>query len=100
MLGSRWGLSRSVSGKEYPEPLELTLETASPKERYKKIAFDHGAVDRLLVDVFLQAHREAPQEIILDLDATDDPLHGFEQPPQPHQLWHINVSKQCHYCDV
>jgi hypothetical protein len=36
-------------------------------------------VDRLLVQVFLEAHREAPQEIILDLDATDDPLHGKQE---------------------
>ena len=40
---------------------------------------DHGAVDRLLVEVFLQAHREEPKEIILDLDATDDPLHGEQE---------------------
>jgi hypothetical protein len=56
--------------------LELTGETASRKERYKKIVLDHGAVDRLLVEVFLRAHREEPKEIILDLDATNDPLHG------------------------
>jgi hypothetical protein len=31
------------------------------------------------VDIFLQAHREAPEEIILDLDATDDPLHGKQE---------------------
>jgi hypothetical protein len=55
--------------------LELTKETASRKERYKKIVLGHEAVDRLLVEVFLQAHKEAPKEIILDLDATDDPLH-------------------------
>jgi hypothetical protein len=59
--------------------LELTGETASRKERYKKIVVDHGAVDRLLVDIFLEAHREAPEEIILDLDATDDPLHGQQE---------------------
>ena len=59
--------------------LELTQETASQKERYKKIVLDHGAVDRLLVEVFLEAHREAPKEIILDLDATDDPLHGEQE---------------------
>jgi Transposase DDE domain group 1 len=51
----------------------------SPTERYKKIVLDHGAVDRLLVEIFLAAHREAPPEIILDLDATDDPLHGHQE---------------------
>jgi hypothetical protein len=36
-------------------------------------------IDRLFVDVFLQAHAEAPKEIILDVDATDDPLHGNQE---------------------
>ena len=40
---------------------------------------DHRVVDRLLVKIFLAAHREEPQEIILDLDATDDPLHGQQE---------------------
>jgi hypothetical protein len=68
-----------LAGKSTLNRLELTGETASRKERYKKILLDHGAVDRLLVQVFLAAHREAPQEIILDLDATDDPLHGKQE---------------------
>ena len=65
-----------LAGKSTLKGLELTKETVSRKERYKKIVLDHGAVDRLLVEVFLQAHQEAQKEIILDLDATDDPLHG------------------------
>lgn len=68
-----------LAGKSTLDRLELTQETASRKERYKKIVLHHGAVDRLLVEVFLQAHREAPKEIILDLDATDDPLHGQQE---------------------
>src|SRR5712671_7146330 len=59
----------ALAGKSTLNRLELTKATASAKERYKKIALDHGAVDRLLVEVFLEAHREAPKEIILDLDA-------------------------------
>jgi hypothetical protein len=69
----------ALAGKSTLNRLELTPEKASRKERYKKIMLDHGAVDCLLVDVFLQAHREAPKEIILDLDATDDPLHGKQE---------------------
>jgi hypothetical protein len=71
--------NEALAGKSTLNRLELTKETASRKERYKKIVLDHGAVDRLLVDVFLQAHQEAPKEIILDLDATDDPLHGKQE---------------------
>src|SRR6202048_1527973 len=69
----------TLAGKSTLNRLELTKETASRKERYKKIVLDHGAVDRLLVEVFLEAHREAPKEIILDRDATDDPLHGEQE---------------------
>src|SRR6266436_6528391 len=70
---------KALAGKSTLNRLELTGETASRKERYKKIVLDHGAVDRLLVEVFLEAHREEPKEIILDLDATDDPLHGQQE---------------------
>src|SRR5881398_992653 len=52
----------ALAGKSTLNRLELTAETASRQERYKKIVLDHGAVDRLLVQVFLEAHREAPQE--------------------------------------
>src|SRR5256886_3888621 len=71
--------NQALAGKSTLNRLELTKETASRKERYKKIVLDHGAVDRLLVEVFLQAHQEAPKEIILDLDATDDPLDGEQE---------------------
>src|SRR5213596_3636980 len=71
--------SQVLAGKSTLNRLELTQETASRKERYKKIVLDHGAVDRLLVDIFLEAHPEEPKEIILDLDATDDPLHGNQE---------------------
>jgi hypothetical protein len=49
------------------------------KERYKKIILDEAAVDRTLVDIFLQAQGEAPKEIVLDLDSTDIPLHGEQE---------------------
>lgn len=48
-------------------------------DRYKRIAADPEAMDRLLVDVFVESHAEPPGEIWLDLDATDDPLHGRQE---------------------
>src|SRR5919199_1669990 len=47
--------------------------------RYHKIGHDAHALERLFVDLFLEAHRTAPKQIILDLDATDDPLHGHQE---------------------
>ena len=68
-----------LAGKSTLNRLELTGATVGETERYKKIVLDHAAVDRLLVEVFLQAHAGRPKEIILDLDATDDPLHGNQE---------------------
>jgi hypothetical protein len=70
---------KALAGKSTLNRLELTKEEVGEKERYKKIVLDAAAVDRLLVKVFLESHGEAPQEIVLDLDATDDPLYGRQQ---------------------
>ena len=47
--------------------------------RYHKIVYDAGALEALFVDLFLDAHDRPPEEIVLDLDATDDPLHGNQE---------------------
>ena len=70
---------QALAGKSTLNRLELTGAEVGEKERYKKIELRMPAVDRMRVDVFLQAHREAPPEIILDLDGTDDPLHGEQE---------------------
>src|SRR5437764_305000 len=43
------------------------------------IAADTAAIEALFVDLFLDAHAKAPAQITLDLDATDDPLHGQQE---------------------
>jgi hypothetical protein len=50
-----------------------------PDDRYHKIGHDPAAIEGLFVELFLEAHRTRPEEIILDLDATDDPLHGHQE---------------------
>ena len=47
--------------------------------RYHKIGHDSAAIEGLFVELFLEAHRTAPRQIVLDLDATDDPLHGHQE---------------------
>jgi hypothetical protein len=47
--------------------------------RYRKIAHDPAAIERLFVKLFLDAHATPPKEIVLDLDATDDPIHGRQE---------------------
>jgi Transposase DDE domain group 1 len=48
-------------------------------DRYHKIDCDREALQDVFVDVFLDAYGKAPREIVLDLDATDDPLHGHQE---------------------
>jgi hypothetical protein len=50
-----------------------------PDDRYHKIGHDSAALAHLFVDLFLEAHPRAPKQIVLDLDATDDPLHGQQE---------------------
>jgi Transposase DDE domain group 1 len=65
-----------VAGKSTLNRLELSR--AEPT-RYHKIGHDAAAIEALFVDLFLEAHAKAPPQIILDLDATDDPLHGHQE---------------------
>jgi len=65
-----------VAGKSTLNRLELSRDVAT---RYHKIAHDPAAIARLLVTLFVEAHKAAPKEIILDLDATDDPLYGRQE---------------------
>lgn len=59
--------------------LELSEPDSAAHSRYKRIAADPEALDRLLVDLFIESHAKPPREIWLDLDATDDPLHGRQE---------------------
>src|SRR5271154_6641713 len=65
-----------LAGKSTLNRLELSR--AEPT-RYHRISHDEAAIERLPVDVFLEAHEKAPKQITLDLDATDDPLHGHQE---------------------
>jgi hypothetical protein len=52
---------------------------AAEPSRYHKIGHDSAAIERLFVELFLDAHKKPPKQIILDLDATDDPVHGHQE---------------------
>ena len=70
---------KPLAGKSTLNRLELTPTNATAKNTYKKVVLSPESVDDLLVDVFLEAHAEIPEERILDVDATDDPLHGHQE---------------------
>ena len=65
-----------VAGKSTLNRLELSRPQAS---RYHKISHDPKAIEALFITLFLEAYRKAPKQITLDLDATDDPLHGDQE---------------------
>src|SRR5438552_15649066 len=70
---------KALAGKSTLNRLELTGADASPAERYKKIMMNPKEIDELMVNHFLDAHESAPLQIILDVDATDDPVHGHQE---------------------
>src|SRR6201989_297640 len=80
VLGGKLAAKRAdcapLAGKSTLNRLEMSR--AEPT-RYHKISYDAAAIEGLFVDLFLDAHSAAPPQITLDLDATDDPLHGHQE---------------------
>lgn len=68
----------ALAGKSTLNRLELAGPDAA-RDRYKKVGYDPAALDGLLVDLFIESHAPAPARIVLDVDATDDPLHGRQE---------------------
>jgi hypothetical protein len=87
LLSGKRKLQEELAGKSTLNRLELADRTA----RYHKIRYSAEAVDQLLVDLYLESHRSQPEQIVLDLDATDIPLYGH----QPERFFHGYYD---HYC--
>jgi len=77
LLAGKRELEEPLAGKSTLNRLELT--PAEEPHRYHKIIYSAEALDALLVEIFLEAHARPPQEIVLDLDVTDTPLHGEQE---------------------
>ena len=82
---------KALAGKSTLNRLELTPVGADEDSRYKKIICNTRAVEDLFVELFLQANPVPPNRIVLDLDATDDPIHG-------HQLGRFFHGYYKNYC--
>ena len=70
---------KPLAGKSTLNRLEWGVADEAVEDRYRRIAVSPEAVDRFFVEVFLDGHDGPPEEIVLDLDATDDPLHGAQE---------------------
>jgi hypothetical protein len=82
---------KPLAGKSTLNRLELTPVRANKRSRYKKITVTHRVVDAFFTDIFLQSYDKPPSTIVLDLDATDDPIHG-------HQLGRFFHGYYKNYC--
>jgi hypothetical protein len=76
MLAGRKDLTIPLAGKSTLNRMELG--NGMP-DRYKKITFWKDSVDELLVAVFMESHDKAPEQVIVDVDTTDLPLHGKQE---------------------
>jgi hypothetical protein len=90
---------KALAGKSTLNRLELTPVGADEDSRYKKIVCRTHAVERLFVTLFLQAYTCPPERIVLDLGATDDPIHGHQLGRFFHgyynNYWYLNLYILC-----
>ncbi len=88
LLAGRRKLEDPLAGKSTLSRLELP----GGSKRYHKIDYAPAKIDVLLCDLFIAAHSEAPEQIVLDLDATDIPLYGH----QPERFFHGYYDSYCY----
>ena len=82
---------KPLAGKSTLNRLELTPVHANKDSRYKKITINKNMIDAFFTNIFLQSYDKAPSTIVLDFDATDDPIHG-------HQLGRFFHGYYKNYC--
>jgi hypothetical protein len=88
LLAGKRELDEPLAGKSTLNRLELTGRSS----RYHKISYSAESMDRLLTDLYLESHSAAPEQIVLDLDATDIPLYGH----QPERFFHGYYDSYCY----
>jgi hypothetical protein len=88
LLSGKRELDKPLAGKSTLNRLELVGRSG----RYHKIGYSTESLDRLLGELFLESHGSAPEQVVLDLDATDIPLHGH----QPKRFFHGYYGSYCY----
>ena len=92
VLTGKRQLEEPLAGKSSLNRLELSPSDSPLNDRYHKITYSTEALDRLLVEIFLEAHKRAPCQIVLDLDVTDTPLYG----KQEDRFFHGYYNEYCY----
>lgn len=88
VLSGKRKLEAPLAGKSTLNRLELTGRS----QRYHKIGYSAEAIDRLLVELYIESHAVMPSEVVVDLDATDIPLYGH----QPERFFHGYYDSYCY----
>ena len=88
LLSGKRKLEEALAGKSTLNRLELVGRST----RYHKINYSAEAIDRLLGDLYIESQATAPDQIVLDLDATDIPLYGH----QPERFFHGYYDNYCY----
>jgi len=88
LLSGKRDLDEPLAGKSTLNRLELTGRSL----RYHKISYSAESMDRLLGDLYLESHAAPPEQIVLDIDATDIPLYGH----QPERFFHGYYDSYCY----
>ena len=88
LLSGKRKLDEPLAGKSTLNRLELSGRTS----RYHKINYSAEAIDRLLCELYIESHSRVPDQIVLDLDATDIPLYGH----QPERFFHGYYDCYCY----
>ena len=70
---------KAVAGKSTLNRLELTPVGANEDSRYKKIVAQQEQIEDAIVEVSMECEEQAPVEVVLDVDVTDDPLYGAQE---------------------
>lgn len=70
-----------LAGKSTLNRLEQAMhgEVDVSNQRYIKVCLNPKQMESLLVEIFLEQQGKAPKQIILDLDVSDDPVHGNQE---------------------
>ena len=79
LMAGKQKLKEPLAGKSTLNRLELTPADSPLDDRYHKITYSSEALDRLLVEIFLESQAKPPRQIVLDLDVTDTPLYGQQE---------------------
>jgi hypothetical protein len=88
LLSGKRELDEPLAGKSTLNRLELTGRSL----RYHKISYSAESIDRLLTGLYIESHATVPDQIVLDLDATDIPLYGH----QPERFFHGYYDSYCY----